>query len=160
MNGNPLTKCFVNRPSECPVQVRFSAEHQREAVYRVVAVIHQHFDIIQDTRGEVLGFIYSQKQGLTLFVVKIPDLFLYGFEHPGFSAFIAYTQDVTKLLIELRHTDCGKTDVFHMVEIGIQPLREAPEGVGFPHAGAGGKEADAPGVLQVIQTGSHLPEVL
>ena len=53
----------------------------------VVAGVHEHLDVIQDSGIQVLCFINGEKKRLAFFFVKIGDLFLDSLEHPGFVAF-------------------------------------------------------------------------
>ena len=47
----------MHRAAQDIVEARFPAEYEREAVQRVIPVVHQHFYVIQDARGQVLRFI-------------------------------------------------------------------------------------------------------
>ena len=139
--------------------MRLPAEDQGETVHGVISIIHQHLDVIQDAGGKILGFIHCQKEGLAFLFIEIPDLLLYGFEHPRLASFVTDAQRSAELAVEFHDADGGEADVFHVVQVGVQALRETAQTEGFPHARAGGKNSNPPGVLQVIQALCHLRHV-
>ena len=57
MHRDALAEGLMHRAAQDAVEVRFPAEYEREAVQRVIPVVHQHFYVIQDARGQVLRFI-------------------------------------------------------------------------------------------------------
>ena len=58
----------------------FPAEDEREIVERVISVVHEHLDVLEDAGGEIC-FIDCQKEGLLLVFVKVEYLIFYGAEH-------------------------------------------------------------------------------
>ena len=137
----------MHRAAQDAVEVRFPAEYEREAVQRVIPVVHQHFYVIEDACGQVLRFIDRKKQRLALFLVKAVYLLLYRFEHAGLAAPVLQAEYRAELAVKLHHADSGKADVFHMVKARVQPGGKAAQGEGLAHAGAGGEHADAAGIL-------------
>ena len=65
----------------------FPTQDQGKVINRVVAVVHEHHDVIQDSGIQVLCFINGEEKRLAFFFVKIGDLFLDSLEYPGFAAF-------------------------------------------------------------------------
>ena len=124
-----------------------------------MAVIHEHLDVIKDAIAEVLGFVDGKEQGLVFVAVQVGDLFLDGFEHGRFTAFIRDTQNGTELFIEVSDTDGGEAHILHVVLVGVQAFGKTPQGIGFPHAGKCGKNPDAPDVFQVVETDIHFHKV-
>jgi len=159
MHGDPLAQGFVDRLAQGIVQVRFPAQDERKAVQGVIAVVHEHLNVLQDACGEVLGLVNGQKKGLLLFPVKVEDLLLYGPEHPGFAASRLYSQYRAELAVELHDAYGGKTDVLHMVKVRVEPLCKTAESKRLPHARACREQTNAPGILEVIQPGEHLRDV-
>ncbi len=159
VDGDALTECLMHGPAQRGVQMGFPAEDEREAVHGIVTIVQDHLQVVQDPGGKVLGFVDSKEQGLPFFVIEIPDLVLYGTEHSWLSALAADAEDRAELLVKFSNADCGKADIFHVVKVWIEGLREAAQGVCLPHARAGGEQPDPPGILQIIQAGSHLVKV-
>ena len=160
VHGDPLAQGLMDGLLQGDVEVGLSAKDEREAVEGVIPVVHEHLDVLQDAGGEVLCLIDCQQEGLFLVLVEVEDLFLYGAEHAGLAAPWLHAQNRAELAVELHDADGGETDVLHVVEVRVEALCKAAQGEGLAHAGAGGEEPDAPGVLQVIQTGRHLRDVL
>ena len=53
----------------------------------------------------------------------------------------------------------GEAEVLHVVEVGIEALGEAAQGEGLAHAGACGKETDAPCLkISYVEVGTFLAE--
>ena len=67
MHRDALAEGLMHRAAQDAVEVRFPAEYEREAVQRVIPVVHQHFYVIEDACGQVLRFIDRKKQRLALF---------------------------------------------------------------------------------------------
>ena len=159
MNGDALAQGFVDLLPEDVVEVRFTAEDQSEAVDGIVAVVHEHLDVVKDAVGKILGLVHSEQKRLPLFVIEVIDLFLNGLEHRRLSAFFVHTEDHAELLVEISDADGGKTDVFHVVEVGIERPGEAAETERLSHAGTGSEKTDAAGVFENVEAGSHLIEI-
>jgi len=51
---------FMNGISQDVIEVRFSAKYQCKTVDGVIAIIHEHLDIVQNAGAEILGFINSK----------------------------------------------------------------------------------------------------
>ena len=135
MDGDALTECFMDRFAEDVIEVGLTTEDQGKAVQGIIAVIHEHLDVIKDAIAEVLGFIDGKEQGLVLVAVQVGDLFLDGLEHGRFSAFIRDTQNGTELFVEVSDTDGGQAHILHVVLVGVQVFGKTAQGIGFPHAG-------------------------
>ena len=60
MDGDALAQGFMNGLSQDVIEVRFSAKYQCKTVDGVIAIIHEHLDIIQNAGAEILGFINSK----------------------------------------------------------------------------------------------------
>ncbi len=159
VHGNALAQGLMDGLFQGAVQVGLAAEDEREAVQGVIPIVHEHLDILQDAGGEVLCLIDCQEEGLLLVLVKVEDLLLYGAEHARLAAPWLHPQDRAELAVELHDADGGEADVLHVVEVGVKAPCKAAQGEGLAHAGACGEQPDAPGVLQVIQTGRHLRDV-
>ena len=159
MDGDPLVECFMDRFAENVIEVRFPAEDQGEAVQGIIAVIHEHLDVIEDTIAEVLGFIDGKEQGLVLVAVQIGDLFLDGFEHGWFTAFIRDAQNGTELFIEVSDTDGGQAHILHVVLVGIQALGKTTQSIRVSHAGKCGENPNASYIFQMIETDIHFHKV-
>lgn len=132
MDGYPLAECFMNRFTKNVIEVRFSAENQSEAVQRIIAVIQEQLDVIENAIAEVLGFIDEEEQGLVLVVVQVGDLFLDDHEHGRLTAFIREAQNGTEQFIEVRNTDGGQAHIFYVVLVEVQAFGKAPQDIGFP----------------------------
>ena len=156
MDCDPLAQGFMDGLSEGIIQMGFPTEYECKAVQGIIAVVHEHLDILQDTGGEVLCLVDGKEERLFLFPVEIEYLFLYSPEHAGFTAFWLYAQGRAELAVELHDADGGEAEIFHVVKIRVKAFRKAAQGKGLAHAGAGGKKPYAPCVFQVIQTGEHL----
>ena len=68
MDGNTLAQGLVNRLSQSVVEIRLTAEDESKAVDGVIAVIHKHFNIVEDSGGEILRFIHRQQKRLRSFI--------------------------------------------------------------------------------------------
>lgn len=88
MNGDTLPECLMDGLAENVIEMRFTAEDQGKAVQGIIAVVHEHFDVIKDAIAEVLGFIDGKEQWLVLVPVEIGDLLLDRPEHGRLSAFV------------------------------------------------------------------------
>ena len=119
MDSDPLAQCFMNWFSERVIEMGFPAQDQCKVINRVVAVVHEHLDVIQDSGIQVLCFINSEKKRLAFFLVKICDLFLDSLEHPGFAAFFWNSKNEAQLLVKVSNADGGETQVFHMEQARI-----------------------------------------
>ena len=159
MDGDPLSQGFMDRLSECIIQMGFPAENQGEIIHRVIAVIHKHLDVIQDSCIQILRFINCQKQRLSFLFIEVCDLLLDGFEHDGLTAFIGNPEYGTELFVEICNTDCGQTQVLHVEKAWVQAFGKTSEAVGFSHPGACRKHTDATDILEIVQTAGHLREV-
>ena len=82
-----LAQCFMNRFAERIIEMGFPTQDQGKVINRVVAVVHEHHDVIQDSGIQILCFVNGEKKRLAFLFVKIGDLFLDSLEHPGFVAF-------------------------------------------------------------------------
>ena len=89
----------MHRFAERIIEMGFPAQNQCKVVHGIIAVVHEHLDIIQNPGTEVLGFINGKKQGLSFLFVEIGDLLLNGLEHAGFAAFIRNAEDGTELFV-------------------------------------------------------------
>lgn len=49
MDGDSLAQCFVNRFAEGIIEMGFPTQNQREVIHRIIAVVHEHLDIVQDS---------------------------------------------------------------------------------------------------------------
>lgn len=103
----------MNWLTERIIEVGFPTQDQGKTVYGIIAVIHEHFDVIKDAGAQILCFIDGKEQGMTFFLIQVIDLFLDSLEHAGLSTFVGYTKDGTELFVEICNTDGGQTDVFH-----------------------------------------------
>lgn len=119
MDSDPLAQCLMNWFSERVIKMGFSAQDQCKVINRVVAVVHEHLDVIQDSGIQVLCFINGEEKRLAFFFVKIGDLFLDSLEHPGFAAFFRNSKNEAKLLVKVSNADGGETQVFHMEQAWI-----------------------------------------
>ena len=160
MHGDPLAQGLMDRLFQGVVQVGLPAEDEREAVEGVISVVHEHLDVLQDAGGEVLCLIDCQEEGLLLVPVKVEDLLLYGAEHAGLAAPWLHPQDRAELSVELHDADGGEADVLHVVEVWVEALCKAAQGEGLAHAWPCGKKPYASCVLEVVQPGRHLRDVL
>lgn len=141
------------------IQMRFSTEDQGEAVQGIIAVVHQHLQIIQDTVVEILSLIDCQQKRLMFVSVQVGDLFLDRFEHGWFATFIGYTQNGTKLFVEVSDTYGRQAHVLHMELVGVQAFGKASQGIGLSHSREGGEDTDTADVFQMIETFVHFLEV-
>ena len=122
MNGDTLPECLMDGLAENVIEMRFTAEDQGKAVQGIIAVVHEHLDVIKDAIAEILGFIDGKEQWLVLVPVEVGDLLLDRPEHGRLSAFVRDTQNGTELFVEVRNTDGGQAHVFHMVLVGVQGI--------------------------------------
>ncbi len=159
MHSDPLAQSFVDGFTQGVIQVRLTAEYECKAVQGIIPVVHKHLDVLQDARGEVLGFVNGQKKGLLFLLVKVEDLLLYGPEHPRLTAFWLHAKDTAELAVELHDADGGETEVFHVVQVWIEPFGETAQAEGLAHAGTRGEQAYAPCVLEVIESGEHFRDI-
>ena len=149
MDGNTLAQGLVDRFAQGVVEIRLTAEDESKAVDGVIAVIHKHFNIVEDSGGEILRLVHRQQEGLAFFFVEMKDLVLDCVEHARLTALGLHAEDLAELPVELHHADSGQADILHVVEIGVQGFGEAAQGKGLAHARPGGKDADAPGVFEL-----------
>lgn len=126
----------MDRLAEGVIEVGFPTQDQGKTVDGIIAVIHEHLDVIEDTGAQVLCFINGKEQGLAFFLIQVINLLLNGAEHTDFPAFIGHSEDGTELLIEIGNTDCGQAGVFHVEEAGIQTGSKTAQAEGFSHAGS------------------------
>lgn len=110
MNCDALAKCFVDRFAEGVIEAGLPSQDQGKTVDGIIAVIHEHLDVIKKTSAQVLCFINGKEQGLAFFLIQVINLLLNGAEHTGFSAFVGHPEDGTELLVEISSTDCGQAD--------------------------------------------------
>lgn len=99
----------MHRFTECIIEVGFTTQNEGKVIDGIIAVVHEHLDIIEDAGTEILGFINGKKQGLSFLFVEIGDLLLDGLDHTGFAAFIRNSQNGTKLFVKVGHTDVSYT---------------------------------------------------
>ncbi len=83
----------------------FAAQDQCKIVHRIVAVVHEHLDIIQNSSTQVLEFVDGEKQGLSFLFAETGDLLLDGLGHAGFTALIGNSENGTELLAKVSHAD-------------------------------------------------------
>lgn len=100
--------------AECVIEMGFPAQDQCKVIHGIIAVVHEHLDIVQDSGVQVLCFINCKEQGLAFFFVKIGDLLLDGLEHTGLTAFVGDPEDGTELLVKVSHADGGQAQIFHV----------------------------------------------
>lgn len=93
--GDALAEGLMDRLSQGAVQIGLTTEDEGKAVDRIIAVVHEHLDIVENSGGEVLGLIHSQEKGLAFILVKMEDLGLDGVKHPRLAAFRLQAQDST-----------------------------------------------------------------
>lgn len=160
MNCDALAERFMNRLAEGVIEMGFPAQNQGKTVDGIIAVIHEHLDVIENTGAQVLCFINGKEQGLSFFLIQVINLLLNGAEHTGFPAFVGHPEDSTELLVEISNTDCGQADVFHVEEAGIQAGSKTTQAEGLPQAGSCSKNTNAPYVLEIVQAVCHLGKVM
>ena len=160
VDGDALAQSLMDRFSQGIVEIRLAAEDQGKTVDRVIAVIHQHFNIIEDSGGEILRLIHCQQEGLAFLFIEMKNLSLDRVKHTRLSSLCLYTEDLAELPVKLHYADSGQADILHVIKIGIQGFGKTAQGKGFTHTRPGGKDADASGVFQVIQAVEHLLQVL
>lgn len=114
-----LAQCFMNRFAERIIEMRFPTQDQGKVIDRVVAVVHEHHDVIHDSGIQILCFVNGEKKRLAFLFVKIGDLFLDSLEYPGFAAFFRNSKNEAKLLVKVSNADGGETQVFHMEQAWI-----------------------------------------
>lgn len=114
-----LAQCFMNRFAERIIEMGFPTQDQGKVINRVVAVVHEHHDVIQDSGIQILCFVNGEKKRLAFLFVKIGDLFLDSLEYPGFAAFFRNSKNEAKLLVKVSNADGGETQIFHMEQAWI-----------------------------------------
>ena len=62
MDSDPLAQGFMDRLSQSAVQMGFSAEDQGKTVKGIIAVIHEHPDVVEDSRIEKLRLIHCKDE--------------------------------------------------------------------------------------------------
>ena len=120
MDRDALFKCLIYRFAQDVVEMRFSTEDQCKAVDGIVSIVHEHLDIIQDSCGKILCFIYSQEQRLSFLMIEVIDLFLNGLEHSRLSTSAADSEYIAELFVEFCDADSGKAHVFHVIKVRIE----------------------------------------
>ena len=145
--------------AECVIEMGFPAQDQCKIIHGIIAVVHEHLDIVQDSGIQVLCFINGKEQGLAFFFVKIGDLLLDGLEHTGLTTFVGDPEDGTELLVKVSHADGGQAQIFHVEEAGIQAGSKTPQAKRLSHTRSGSKFSDYPDVFKIIQTVGHFVEV-
>ena len=68
MDGNTLAQGLVDRFFQSVVEIRLTTEDEGKAVDGVIAVIHKHFNIVEDSGGEILRLIHRQQKKLRTFI--------------------------------------------------------------------------------------------
>lgn len=119
MDSDSLTECFMHRLAERVIEMGFPAQNQGKIVYGIIAVVHEHLDIVEDSGIQVLGFINGKEERLAFLFVKIGDLLLNRLEHTGLATFVGDTENGAELFVKVCNTDGGKAQVFHVVQTGI-----------------------------------------
>lgn len=107
MDGNTLAQGLVDRFAQGVVEIRLTAEDESKAVDGVIAVIHKHFNIVEDSGGEILRLVHRQQEGLAFFFVEMKDLVLDCVEHARLTALGLHAEDLAELPVELHHADSG-----------------------------------------------------
>lgn len=151
VDDNPLAQSFIYWLLQSFVEVRLCAENQCEAVRGIILEVHQHLEIPEDSRTEVLCFIKDQYERLPLLFIQVVDLFLYGLEHNGLSAADIQSEGVADLPVELCNGNGCQTEIHDLVEVLIQFFSEASDTVRLSHSGGGCKYADGPDVYEIPQ---------
>jgi hypothetical protein len=159
VDRDTLPEGFMDGFTERVVEVGLTAEDESEAVDRIIAIVHEHFNIVEDGGRQILGLVNSQQEGLAFFFIKVKDLGLDGIEHPGLTAFRLHTEDVAELAVKFHNADGGQADVLHVVEVRVEGFGKTAQRKGFPHARASSKNTNSSGVLQIVKTVEHLLEV-
>ena len=54
----------------------------------IIAVVHEHLDVIENAGVQILGFINGEEERLAFLLVEIGDLFLDRLKHTSLSAFV------------------------------------------------------------------------
>ena len=150
----------MHRLAECVIEMGFPAQNQCKVVHGIIAVVHEHLDIIENAGTEILGFVNGEKQGLSFLFVEISDLLMDGLEHAGFAAFIRNAEDGTELFVKVCHADGRQAQVFHEKQAGIQTCSKASQAKGLSHTRSGGKHTNPPDILEIVQTVCHFPKVI
>ena len=57
MNGDALSQSLMDRFAECVIEMGFPTEDEGKTVHGIIAVIHEHLDVIKDAIAQVLRFI-------------------------------------------------------------------------------------------------------
>ena len=115
MDSDPLAQGFMDRLSQSAVQMGFSAEDQGKTVKGIIAVIHEHPDVVEDSRIEKLRLIHCKDERLPLFPVKVFNLLLDGLEAAGLASPEAHSEDLAQFAVEFGNADSRQADVFHVV---------------------------------------------
>ena len=158
--GYPLPQGFVYGGAEYPVEMRLAAEYQGKAVYGVALVVHQHFYVVKDAGRKVLCLIYGQQQGLSLFLVLVCCLFLYGPEHARLAALGRNAQHHAWLTVKFCHAYGGQTNVERHMQVGIEAAKKVSQAVHFALPWTGSKKPYPPCLGQMPQAPCHPPEIL
>lgn len=124
-DSDALVESFVNRFTQSVLKIGFPTEDKCKTVEGIISIIHEHFYIVEDTGIQILCFVYGKKKRLAFFLVKIVDLILCGTEHPGLTAFVTDTENLTEFLVKIRDTYRGKADIFHVVHVWIEVFGKA-----------------------------------
>ena len=159
VDGDALAQRLMDGFSECIVQMGLPTEYESKAVEGIIAVIHEHFDILQDAGREVLCLIDGKEEGLLFFPVEVEDLLLDRPEHAGFAPSGLYAKRTAELTVEFHDADGREAEILHVVKVGVQVSGKTAQRKGFAHAGTCGEQADSPGILEVVQPREHLRDV-
>ena len=73
VDSDPLAQGFMDRLAQSTVQMGFPTEDQGKTVKGIIAVIHEHPDVVEDSGIEKLRLIYGDDERLPLFPVKVFD---------------------------------------------------------------------------------------
>ena len=57
MDSDSLPERFMHRFAERIIEMEFSAHDQCKVIHGIIAVAHEHLDIVQDSGVQVLRFI-------------------------------------------------------------------------------------------------------
>ena len=72
-HGDPLAQGLMDGLAQGAVKVWLTAQDKRKAVDGVIAVIHEHFDVLKDAGGKVLCLVHGQQERLFLLIVKVEE---------------------------------------------------------------------------------------
>ena len=137
----------------------FTAKDKGKTVYGIIAVIHEHFDIIQNAGVKVLCLINGKQEWLAFLPVEVSYLFLNGFEHTGFSAFVGNAKYGTELFVKIGYTDGGKAQIFHVVKAWVQAGGKTAQGIRFAHARSCSKNTNSPDIFKIVEPVGHFGEI-